>query len=81
MNATSPEERARQLARINRLYARLIRRWRKRDNYAPYSSKWLKWDRRCNRRIEKLSRRLERYGLYTSDWHIVLYNRVIHAEQ
>ncbi|GEM_PF-5684962 len=60
---------------------RLIRCWNKRDRHPPYSNRWIRWDKRASRKIERLSRKLERCGLYQADWFVRLYKQQMSQRQ
>ena len=73
--ATEIVREAKQRQRITQDAERLTRCWNKRDRHPPYSKKWVRWDRRASRRIERLSRKLERCELYQADWFVRLYQQ------
>ena len=67
------EKRAIFMAIFQSEYHSLATLWLKRDRKIPYSKKWLRFDKRLNRNIEKASRRFEKAGCYLADWYVRAY--------
>lgn len=58
---------------ITKSYQALKRLWIQRCRYQPYSRRWVRLDKRCNKHIEKTTEKLVRFGCYTPEWHLRLW--------
>jgi len=81
MKPIDPLLQEKQRLRAMKLCQKLFRFWTRRDGYAVNSKRWNKWDRRANRRIARISKKLIKYQLYSPDWFMRLYHHYLQDKQ